>query len=410
MAKLAQTSTKYLIKARFQAKGMVEKPDVIGAIFGQTEGLLGPELDLRELQRTGKIGRVEVEIKNEKGRSHGEIIIPSSLDGTESALIAASMETIDRIGPCDAKITIETVNDLRTLKREYIIERAKEVLSKLLNQVPDINTITEELLQSVRSAEITEYKGLAAGPDITTSDDIIICEGRADVVNLLRHGVKNAIAVGGTAINPNIVQLSKEKEVTVFLDGDRGGDLILKSLRDMGCELDFIARAPHGKEVEELTKKEVFKALRDKIPAEQITPKNDIKNQEDFKERREKNDIRKKERTEEEKTQNTKHTKIEENAEYDEIKKIVNEQKEELIGSRAAIIFDNELQFIGRIPAKELSHALKNVQDVKMIMMDGDINNILLRQMNSKEVKYVYTTKKQNIRARNIKLLSGDLE
>ena len=70
MAKLAQNFAKYLIHARLQAKGIVEKPDVIGAIFGQTEGLLGADMDLRELQRTGRVGRIEVDVKNNKGFSY----------------------------------------------------------------------------------------------------------------------------------------------------------------------------------------------------------------------------------------------------------------------------------------------------------------------------------------------------
>ena len=131
MAKIAQTSVKYLIKAKFRADGMVEKPDVIGALFGQTEGLLGPDLDLRELQRTGRIGRIEVIINVMQGKANGAVSIPASLDGAETALIAAAVETIDRVGPCNAKITVEAVEDLRTTKRKYIIDRAKVFLSSL---------------------------------------------------------------------------------------------------------------------------------------------------------------------------------------------------------------------------------------------------------------------------------------
>ncbi|MCK5474580.1 MAG: DNA primase, partial [Candidatus Aenigmarchaeota archaeon] len=250
MAKIAQTSIKYLIRAKFRADGMVEKPDVIGALFGQTEGLLGQDLDLRELQRTGRIGRIEVNITVIQGKATGTVTVPASLDGAETALIAAAIETIDRVGPCNAKIMVEAVEDLRTTKRKYIIDRAKDLLSSLLTQVPETTLITDELMQTVRSAEITEYMGLAAGPDTATAEEIVICEGRADVIMLLRHGVKNAIAVGGTSMPPQITKISKEHQVTVFLDGDRGGDLILKELKAI-ADIDFVARAPEGKEVEE---------------------------------------------------------------------------------------------------------------------------------------------------------------
>ena len=48
------------MQANFEIEGVVEKPDVIGAVFGQTEGLFGPELELRELQKSGRIGRIEI--------------------------------------------------------------------------------------------------------------------------------------------------------------------------------------------------------------------------------------------------------------------------------------------------------------------------------------------------------------
>src|SRR3989339_1812267 len=123
MAKLAQNFAKYLVHARMNAKGVVERPDIIGAIFGQTEGLIGQDLDLRELQRTGRIGRIEVNVRNIKGKSVAEITIPSSLDASETALIAATLETIDKVGPCDAEVEVMKVEDVRSQKRQYVIER-----------------------------------------------------------------------------------------------------------------------------------------------------------------------------------------------------------------------------------------------------------------------------------------------
>jgi DNA primase len=71
--------------------------------------------------------------------------------------------------------------------------------------------------------------------------------------------------------------LTKEKITTLFVDGDRGGDLIIKEMFQV-AEVDYIAIAPIDKEVEELTKKEIFKALREKIPARQY--KIDLKTKE----------------------------------------------------------------------------------------------------------------------------------
>ncbi|RLI96277.1 MAG: DNA primase, partial [Candidatus Aenigmatarchaeota archaeon] len=160
MAKLAPTSTKYLIKAKIKANGVIEKPDVIGAVFGQTEGLLGSDLDLRELQRSGRIGRIEVEIKSEEGSSEGVITIPSSLDAAETAMIAATLETIDRVGPCKAEIELKSVEDMRSEKRKYVVDKAKDILKGLHDSgVPDSNVISEEIKEAVRTQEISSYQG-----------------------------------------------------------------------------------------------------------------------------------------------------------------------------------------------------------------------------------------------------------
>ncbi|MGC9122983.1 MAG: DNA primase DnaG [Thermoplasmata archaeon] len=264
-------AAKYLIKAKIVADGVVEKPDVVGAIFGQTEGLLGEELDLRDLQKSGRIGRIEVEIDSKKGKSEGIVYIPSSLDQVETAILAASLETIERVGPCKAQFQVLSIEDIRLSKRQKVIERAKELLESLISQGKDLS---EDLIQVVREAvekeEIITYgeDKLPAGPSVPTSDSIIIVEGRSDVLNLLKYGIKNAIAVEGTNIPKTIIDLTKERVVTAFLDGDRGGDLILKELLQV-AEIDFVARAPPGREVEELTYKQIVKSLRNKMPVEQ---------------------------------------------------------------------------------------------------------------------------------------------
>ncbi|MBI4020428.1 MAG: DNA primase [Candidatus Aenigmarchaeota archaeon] len=268
MAKLAPTSIKYIIKAHIKANGVVEKPDVIGALFGQTEGLLGPDLDLRELQRTGRIGRIEVNIKSEGGDSEGEVIIPSSLDSAETSLIAATLETIDRVGPCTAEIKLIGVEDTRQVKRQFVVEKAKDILKNLMESGgQDSSEISEHIKESIRVDEITSHNGCPAGPGLMDSDEIIVVEGRADVVNLLKHGIRNTIAIEGTSVPQAVADLTREKIVTAFVDGDRGGKLIMKELMQKG-EVDFVAVAPIGKEVEELAKKEIFKALRDKVTIE----------------------------------------------------------------------------------------------------------------------------------------------
>ena len=266
------STTKYLVKAKLNADGIVEKPDVVGAIFGQTEGLLGDELDLRDLQKSGRIGRIEVDVHSRQGKSEGQILIPSSLDQVETVILASALETIDRVGPCKAKISVESIEDVRVVKREKIIERARELLTELIKQSKTSGIdLTESVRQSVQVEEITYYgkDRLPAGPNVAESDAIIVVEGRSDVLNLLKSGIKNAIAVEGTNVPKTIMDLSKERVITAFVDGDRGGELILRELFQV-AEVDFVARAPRAHEVEELTQKQIMKCLRNKIPGDQF--------------------------------------------------------------------------------------------------------------------------------------------
>lgn len=272
MGKTYIDTVKYLVYANVEIGGLVEKPDVVGAIFGQTEGLLGDELDLRELQKNGRIGRIEVELQGKGGKSVGRILLPSSLDMVETSILAAALEAVDRVGPCDAKIGVEKIEDTRNVKRKAVVDRAKRLLKTLLtNEIPDSKEISELVRQEVKIAEIESYgpEKLPAGPGIHTSDSIVIVEGRADVLNLLKNDINNVVAVGGANVPKTVVGLCREKAVTVFLDGDRGGDIILKELSQV-AEIDFVARAPPGREVEELSRKEIIKALRSRVPFEQV--------------------------------------------------------------------------------------------------------------------------------------------
>ncbi len=272
MGKTYIDTVKYLVYANVEIGGLVEKPDVVGAIFGQTEGLLGDELDLRELQKNGRIGRIEVDLKGKGGKSIGKILLPSSLDMVETSILAAALETVDRVGPCDAKIAVEKIEDTRNLKRKTVVDRAKNLLKNLLtNEIPESKEISDIVRQEVKIAEISTFgsEKLPCGPHIASSESIVIVEGRADVLNLLKNDINNVIAVGGANVPKAIVGLSREKEVTLFLDGDRGGDIILRELSE-NVEIDFVTRAPHGREVEELSRKEIIKSLRSRIPYEQI--------------------------------------------------------------------------------------------------------------------------------------------
>jgi len=273
MAKTYIDTVKYLVYTNVEIGGLVEKPDVVGAIFGQTEGLLGDELDLRDLQKNGRIGRIEVDLSGRDGKTTGVIKIPSSLDMVETCIIAAALETVDRVGPCEARLKITKVEDTRNQKRKQLVDRAKLLLKTLLNtEIPESREISQLVRDEVKTAEIVEYgpDRLPAGPAIDRSNEVVFVEGRADVVNMLKNDITNVIAIGGAKVTRTIVELSKRKEVTLFLDGDRGGDIILNELAQASVDVDFVSRAPAGLEVEELTRKELIKYLRNRTPFEQI--------------------------------------------------------------------------------------------------------------------------------------------
>jgi DNA primase len=285
------STTKYMVKAKLTADGIVEKPDVVGAIFGQTEGLLGEELDLRDLQKSGRIGRIDVDVSSKSGKSDGVVLIPSSLDQVETVILASALETIDRIGPCRAQIRILGIEDVRISKREKIVDRAKELLNDLIKQSKSTTLdLTESVKQSVQVEEITIFgkERLPAGPAVKDSDSIIIVEGRSDVLNLLRSGIKNAVAVEGTNIPRSVQELSKERISIAFVDGDRGGELILRELFQV-AEIDFVARAPRALEVEELTPKQIIKCLKNKVSSEQYMEMNNIPDSENGSSRKKEN-------------------------------------------------------------------------------------------------------------------------
>lgn len=421
-------TTKYVIHAEFEANGIVERPDVVGAIFGQTEGLLGDDLDLRELQKTGRIGRIKVDVHTRAGKSYGTITIPSSLDRVETAILAAALETIDRIGPSEARIRVIRIEDVRATKRKYIIERAKEILETLMEEeIPETQEITEEVKKEVRAKELIEYgsEKLPAGPHVPFSDSIIVVEGRADVLNLLKHGIKNAIAVEGTSVPETIIKLSKERIVTAFTDGDRGGELILKELLQV-ADIDYVARAPEGKEVEELTKKEIIKSLRSKVPAEQVINELFAKGKSFYelvKEREQQKvsqpqsiELRTEKGVEPQKG-TIRETKVElkppareekfvkpiqppRAPELDEFKEWIEKVKKD----STAILLDENKNAIAEIPVRDLLTSLNDKENVHTIIFNGIITQRLIDIVSERGVKYLIGARKSNVVRRPIDL------
>ncbi len=385
MAKISPTSIKYSIIADFVAEGPFQKQDVIGALFGQTEGLLGADLELRELQKEGKIGRIEVELSTEGGKTTGEIIIPSALDKTETTIIAAALETIDKIGPTDAKITIREVEDVRGSKRDYIMERAKALLAGIKNEGMDSNEIGNELRESVRVAKVEDYgeEGLAAGPDVDSSEEVIVVEGRADVVNLVKYGIKNVIGMQGTRFPKTITKIGEKKILTLFVDGDRGGKLIAQNVCE-NAKIAFITQAPDGKEVEELAGKEILQALRKKVTPREFFRKFDAP-RESFREnpRKVSEEVSRREISDE------------------DISKLRSMSSE--IKGKNVLVVNDKLEIVGNVPASRLGSF--NKKDA-FILMTSSANLSIIESAERLDSKAVAAKTFGRIPQTNLQLIS----
>jgi DNA primase len=335
--------TKYLIRLKFEVEGVVEKADVVGAIFGQTEGLFGPEFDLNELQKTWKIGRIEINLESKNDRTFGEVLIPTSTDFETTSLIAATVESVDRVGPCSARFKLISIEDVRAEKIKQIKERAKEIAREWSKRVmSESNKILKDISESMGKSKITAYgkEKLPAGPAVDKSDTIILVEGRADVLNLLRAGIENVIGIEGTGIPQSVIELSKNKKIIAFLDGDRGGDLILKELMQV-ARVDKVVRAPPGKEVEELTPLEIMECLSDVIQPPSIQVKKEIP------------------------------ANI-----GPELAEKVKELKPSLVNTLEAVILDENFNVLIRVPVSELAKQLESeeLKGAKYVIFDGIVS------------------------------------
>ena len=368
----SQTFTiKYVVLARFEIEGVVEKPDVIGAVFGQTEGLFGPELDLRELQKTGRIGRIEIDLHSKNDRTTGSITIPTSLDRVSTALIAASIESINRVGPCSAKVNLEKIDDIREARRKTIIDRAKEILHKWnVESMPSVDEVYKEISETMKVGKVEKYgpEDLPAGPGLESAKEIIVVEGRADIINLMRCGILNTVALEGAKVPESIKKLTKEKAATALLDGDRGGDLIQKELLQV-TNVKYVGRAPRGKEIEECNCKEITEALEAKVPISELQAKPSA--------------VAK---------QAPPPKKVPERPKV-EVPGAVAEAAKALQGTLEAVLMNDKLELIERLPVSQLAEKLQQAAGVDTVVFDGIITQRIVDIAGEKNIRRIVASR-----------------
>ncbi|MBI5133743.1 MAG: toprim domain-containing protein [Thaumarchaeota archaeon] len=348
---------KYHVKMKFDVDGIVEKADIIGAIFGQTEGLLGPEMNLNELQKVSKVGRIEVNVENKTDKTLGDAILPMSTDISTAALIAAAIESIDKVGPFQAKFILAGIEDIREIKKKVIVDRAKKIVQEWATKtMSESEEMLKDVYDATKPGKLTAFgrEQLACGSGVFESDWIILVEGRADVINLLRAGFDNAIAIEGARIADPVVKLCQDKRrVIAFLDGDRAGDLILKELEG-AVKIDTVLRAPTGREVEELTPQEVVNILKDAVKIEQT--RTSVKPLE---------------------------------GDSDNFAGKVKDVFSEINETLEAVALDNSMNQIFRVPVSELVQKLQDGQGAKYLVLDGIITQRLVDAASKAGVQYL---------------------
>ncbi len=383
---------KYLVKLRFEVDGVVEKADMIGAIFGQTEGLFGPEMNLNELQKSWKVGRIEINLESKNDRTYGEILIPMSTDVSTAALIAAAVESVDKVGPCSARVELVTIEDVRASRRKQIVDRAKDIMKEWGSRTAsEGENLLKDVQDSTKRARVVSYgvENLPAGPGVYTSELVYVVEGRADVILFLRAGIENVVAVEGTSVPQSVIDLGKKKRLIAILDGDRGGDLIEKELEQV-VKVERVLRAPHGKEVEELTPMEVLQLLRGELPPRggrperaerpERSPRMERMERMERAERMDRGDrMQRSEGMEREyREPEPRQAAVETPQALGPVIEKVKEVFPSLNGTLEALLLDEALAEKGRFPISELVQKVDGDSKVKFIVFDGIVTQRLV--------------------------------
>jgi DNA primase len=385
---------KYHVKLKFEVDGLVEKADIIGAIFGQTEGLLGPEMNLNELQKVSKVGRIEVNVDTKSNIAKGDALIPMSTDISTAALIAAAIESIDKVGPFQARFGLFGIDDIRAIKKKVIVDRAKKIVQEWATKtISEGEEMLKDVYDASKPGKLTAFgkAQLACGTGVFDSDWIILVEGRADVINLLRAGFDNAIAIEGAKIDETVTKLTEGKKVIAFLDGDRAGDLILKELQGL-VKIDKILRAPHGREVEECTPIEIAELLRETMPfvstdGQQISSLQMQHPESRQTQRRDKQEQVVQE--EQQQIQFSSNNVINQEAENAEILSAVREVYPQINETLEAVLLDSSMKTLVKIPVSEVVKKLNNTEGAKMLILDGIVTQRLVEAAYKAGIEYI---------------------
>lgn len=390
---------KYHVKLKFEVDGLVEKADIIGAIFGQTEGLLGPEMNLNELQKVSKVGRIEVNVETKGNMTKGDALIPMSTDISTAALIAAAIESIDKVGPFPAKFGLVGIDDIRAIKKKVIVDRARKIVQDWATRtISEGEEMLKDVYDASKPGKLTSFgkAQLACGTGVFDSDWIILVEGRADVVNLLRAGYDNAIAIEGARIDESVTKLTDGKRVVAFLDGDRAGDLILKELHGV-VKIDKVLRAPPGKEVEECTPLEIAEILKDAFSPEMASAQQPVYHQQQQnydrrhfrREREPREEYRAPRAPQQEALQSAQPSKEALAEDSPEILSAVRDVYPQINETLEAVVLDGSMNTLLKVPVSEVIKRLNSAEGGKLLVIDGIVTQRLVDAADKAGIDYI---------------------
>jgi DNA primase len=223
--------------------------------------------------------------------------------------------------------------------------------------MPTVDEVYKEISDTMKLGKVEKYgpEDLPAGPGLESAKEIIVVEGRADIINLMRCGILNTVALEGAKVPESIKKLSKEKEATALLDGDRGGDLILKELMQV-TNVRYVGRAPRGKEIEECNCKEIAEALDARVPVNEV-----------FKPKKERPKI--------------------------EVPDAIIQAAKALQGTLEAVLLNEKLEQIERLPVSQLAEKLQQTSGVDTVIFDGIITQRIVDVAGEKNIKRIVASR-----------------
>ena len=232
--------------------------------------------------------------------------------------------------------------------------------------MPSVDEVYKEISDTMKVGKVEKYgsEDLPAGPGLFEAKEIIVVEGRADIINLMRCGIFNTVALEGAKVPDSIKKITKEKLATALLDGDRGGDLILKELMQV-TNVKFVGRAPRGKEIEECNCKEIAEAIENKLPIAEAAglskpapvPK-----------------------------------KVPERVKV-EVPDTISQAAKALVGTLEAVLLNDKLELIERLPVSQLAEKLSQVTGVDTVVFDGIITQRIVDISADKNIKRIVASR-----------------